>query len=161
VQAKEGVVDYLNRLLTNELTAINQYFLQAEIVESQGFPRLYRELKRLAFEEMKETEELIEHIIYLEGMPNLQRLGPVNIGENVEEHLRAALELERAQDQLLSEAIDHCSRAGDYTTRTLLERKIVEERLHIDWVETQLDTIGLVGLPNYLTQQMKDGEAGE
>jgi bacterioferritin len=94
-------------------------------------------------------------------MPNLQRLGPVNIGENVEEHLRADLELERGQDQLLGEAIDHCSRAGDHTTRTLLERKIVEERLHIDWVETQLDTIGLVGLPNYLTQQMKDADAGE
>jgi bacterioferritin len=158
VQAKEGVVDYLNRLLTNELTAINQYFLQAEIVENQGFPRLYKELKRLAIEEMKEAEELIELILYLEGMPNLQRLGPVNIGENVQEHLQADLELERGQDALLTEAIDHCSKVGDYTTRTILERKIEEERLHIDWVETQLETIGLVGLPNYLSQQIKPPE---
>ena len=155
MQAKEGVVDYLNRLLTNELTAINQYFLQAEIVENQGFPRLYRELKRLAIEEMKEAEEMIEHILYLEGMPNLQRLGPVNIGENVQEHLQADLELERAQDKLLAEAIDHCSKVGDYTTRTILERKIEEEKAHIDWVETELETIGLVGLPNYLAQQIK------
>jgi bacterioferritin len=159
VQAKEGVVDFLNRLLTNELTAINQYFLQAEIVENQGFPRLYQELKRLSIEEMKEAEELIEHILYLEGLPNLQRLGPVNIGENVQEHLQADLALERAQDQLLTEAIDHCSRVGDYTTRTLLERKIAEERLHIDWVETQLETIGLVGLANYLSQQIKPPDA--
>jgi bacterioferritin len=156
VQAREGVVDYLNRLLTNELTAINQYFLQAEIVEHQGFPRLYTELKRLAIGEMKEAEELIEHILYLEGMPNLQRLGPVTIGENVQEHLQADLELERGQDALLTEAIDHCTKVGDYTTRTLLERKIEEERLHIDWVETQLETIGLVGLPNYLAQHMKE-----
>lgn len=155
MQAKEGVVDYLNRLLTNELTAINQYFLQAEIVENQGFPRLYKELKRLAIEEMKEAEELIEHILYLEGMPNLQRLGPVNIGENVQEHLEQDLQLEVGQDALLAEAIEHCSRVGDFTTRTILERKIEEEKAHIDWVETELETIGQVGLQNYLTQQIK------
>ena len=158
MQAKEGVVDYLNRLLTNELTAINQYFLQAEIVEHQGFPRLYRELKRLSIEEMKEAEEMIEHILYLEGLPNLQRLGPVNIGENVEEHLQVDLELEKAQDALLAEAIEHCSKVGDYTTRTILERKIEEEKAHIDWVETELETIGLIGLPNYLAQQIKKAD---
>jgi bacterioferritin len=158
VQAKEGVVDYLNRLLTNELTAINQYFLQAEIVEHQGFPRLYRELKRLSIEEMKEAEEMIEHILYLEGMPNLQRLGPVNIGETIEEHLQADLTLEKAQDALLAEAIEHCSKVGDYTTRTILERKIEEEKSHIDWVETELETIGLIGLPNYLAQQIKKAD---
>ena len=158
MQAKEGVVDYLNRLLTNELTAINQYFLQAEIVESQGIPRLYRELKRLSIEEMKEAEEMIEHILYLEGMPNLQRLGPVNIGETVQEHLEADLALEKGQDALLAEAIEHCSRVADYTTRTILERKIEEEKAHIDWVETELETIGLIGLPNYLAQQIKKAD---
>ena len=156
MQAREGVVDFLNRLLTNELTAINQYFLQAEICENQGLPRLYRELKRLSIEEMKEAEEIIQHILYLEGMPNLQRIGPVRIGENVEEHLRADLELELGQDALLAEAINHCSTVGDYTTRTILERKIEEEKGHIDWVETQLDLIGQVGLNNYLTQQIKE-----
>ena len=158
MQAREGVVDFLNRLLTNELTAINQYFLQAEICENQGFPRLYRELKRLSIEEMKEAEEIIEHILYLEGMPNLQRIGPVRIGENVEEHLRADLELELGQDALLAEAINHCSTVGDYTTRTILERKIEEEKGHIDWVETELETIRLVGLTNYLSQQIKKAD---
>ena len=158
MQAKEGVVDYLNRLLTNELTAINQYFLQAEIVESQGFPRLYRELKRLSIEEMKEAEEMIEHILYLEGMPNLQRLGPVNIGETVLEHLQADLALEKGQDALLAEAIEHCAKVGDYTTRSILERKIEGEKAHIDWVETELETIGLIGLPNYLAQQIKKAD---
>ncbi|HEV8638689.1 MAG TPA: bacterioferritin [Chloroflexota bacterium] len=158
MQAKEGVVDYLNRLLTNELTAINQYFLQAEICENWGFPRLYRELKRLAIEEMREAEELIEHILYFEGLPNLQRLGQIRVGENVQEHLEAALELEKGQNQLLTEAIDHCSKVGDYTTRTILERKIEGEKAHIDWVETELETIGHVGLPNYLAQQIKKAD---
>ena len=158
MQAKEGVVDYLNRLLTNELTAINQYFLQAEIVESQGFPRLYRELKRLSIEEMKEAEEMIEHILYLEGMPNLQRLGPVNIGENVQEHIEADLALEKAQDALLAEAIEHCSKVGDHTTRAILERKIEEEKAHIDWAETELEVIKQLGLPHYLAQQIKKAD---
>jgi bacterioferritin len=156
VQAREGVVDRLNALLANELTAINQYFLQAEMCEHWGFPRLYKELKRLSIEEMKEAEGLIEHILYLDGLPNLQRLNDLRIGENVEEHLRGDLELELAQDALLAEAIAHCSQVGDYTTRTILERKIEEEKEHIDWVETQLDLIQRVGLANYLSQQIKD-----
>lgn len=159
MQAKEGVVDRLNQLLTNELTAINQYFLQAEICENWGFDRLYRALKRLSIEEMKEAEELLEHILYLEGMPNMQRLGPIRIGENVREHLEADLELERAQDQLLAETIEHCSQVADYTTRSILERKIEEEKDHIDWLEKQLETINQVGLANYLAQQIKEPEA--
>jgi bacterioferritin len=156
VQAKEGVVDRLNALLANELTAINQYFLQAEMCEHWGLPRLYKELKRLSIEEMKEAEELIGHIFYLDGLPNLQRLNQLRIGENVEEHLRGDLELELAQDALLTEAIEHCSRVADHTTRSILERKIEEEKEHIDWVETQLDLIQRVGLQNYLSQQIKD-----
>jgi bacterioferritin len=156
VQAREGVVDRLNALLANELTAINQYFLQAEMCEHWGLPRLYKELKRLSIEEMKEAEELIGHIFYLDGLPNLQRLNQLRIGENVEEHLRGDLELELAQDALLAEAIEHCSRVGDHTTRSILERKIEEEKAHIDWVETQLDLIQRVGLQNYLSQQIKD-----
>src|SRR5438128_12373483 len=112
MQAREGVVDRLNALLANELTAINQYFLQAEICEHWGLPRLYKELKRLSIEEMREAEGLIEHILYLDGLPNLQRLNQLRIGENVEEHLRGALELELGQDALLAEAIEHCPRGG-------------------------------------------------
>lgn len=159
MQAKPGVVDWLNTILTNELTAINQYFLQAEMCEHWGYPRLYRKLRALSIEEMKEAEELVEHILYLEGLPNLQRLNQVRIGETVEEHLQLDLQLERDQDQVLTEAIVHCTQAGDYTTRHLLEEKIREEKEHISWLETQLDTIRQVGLAHYLSQQITDAEA--
>ena len=157
MQAKEGVVDRLNAILANELTAINQYFLQGEMCENWGFPRLYKEMKRLSIEEMKEAEKLIEYILYLEGLPNVQRLNALRIGENAEEHIRGDLELERAQNELLAEAIQHCTQVGDFATRTLLERKIEEEQQHIDWAETQLEIIRTVGLQNYLSQQIKDG----
>jgi bacterioferritin len=156
MQAKQGVVDRLNVILTNELTAINQYFIQAEMCEHWGYTRLYHRLRALSIEEMKEAEELIEHILYLEGLPNLQRLNQVGVGENVEEHLQLDLQLELGQDQVLAEAIEHCTTVGDYTTRTILEEKIKEEKEHISWLETQLDTIRQIGLAHYLSQQLKD-----
>ncbi|MEW6582781.1 MAG: bacterioferritin [Actinomycetota bacterium] len=155
MEAKPGVVDRLNAILTNELTAINQYFLQAEMCEHWGLHRLYGELRRLSVEEMREAEELVEHILYLEGVPNLQRLGTVRVGENVVEHLELDLDLERTQDAALAEAIAHCAEVGDFTTRRLLEKKIEEEKEHISWVETQLDAIRIVGLENYLAQQLE------
>lgn len=156
MQAKEGVVDRLNEILTNELTAINQYFLQAEMCEHWGYRRLYQKLRGLSIEEMKETELLIEHILYLEGMPNVQRLGTIRVGENVEEHLRVDLEHEKLQDQALAQAIVHCNQVGDHTTREILEEKIKDEKEHISWLETQLDTIGQIGLQNYLSQQIRE-----
>ena len=159
MQAKPGVVDWLNTLLTNELTAINQYFVQGEMCAHWGLEGLYQELRRLSIEEMREAEQLIEHIFYLEGLPNLQRLNQVQIGETVEEHLRLDLQLERSQDEALTQAIEHCGRVGDYTTRGLLEQKIIEEKEHISWLETQLDTIEQVGLQHYLAQHLrKDGD---
>lgn len=155
MQAKPGVIDWLNTLLTNELTAINQYFVQAEMCAHWGLEGLYHHLRRLSIEEMREAEQLIEHIFYLEGLPNLQRLNGVQIGETVEEHLQLDLQLERNQDQALAQAIEHCDQVGDYTTRTLLEQKIVEEKEHISWLETQLDTIEQVGLQNYLAQHLR------
>jgi bacterioferritin len=144
--------------LTNELTAINQYFLQAEMCEHWGYPRLYRELRRLSIDEMKEAEEILEHILYLDGIPNMQRLNQVRVGENVEEHFQLDLDLEKNQDKVLTDAIVHCAQVGDYTTRNLLEEKIREEKDHIDWLETQLDTIKQIGLTPYLTQQIKKGD---
>src|SRR5687767_3286886 len=119
VQAKPGVVDWLNTILTNELTAINQYFLQAEMCEHWGFTRLYHKLRNLSIEEMKEAEEVLEHILYLEGIPNMQRLNQVRVGQTVAEHLQLDLDLERSQDQVLTDAIVHCAQVGDYTTRHL------------------------------------------
>jgi bacterioferritin len=115
IQGKEGVVDRLNQLLTNERTATNQSFPQAEMCENRGFPRLDRDLERLSVEEMKEAEEVMEHILSLEGMPNVQRLGQVRIGRSIQEHLEADLELEGNRVRALAEAIDHCPSSA--TTR--------------------------------------------
>jgi bacterioferritin len=159
MKAKQGVVDLLNTALTTELTAINQYFLAAKMCANWGFARLHDKLRQLCFEEMKDTEELIEHILYLEGLPNMQRLNQVRVGEAVPEILQAGLELEQGAVAFLQTAIEHCARVGDYTTRAMFEEMIQDEETHVDWFETQLETIRLVGLEQYLSQQiLKDGD---
>lgn len=159
MEAKPGVIDYLNNILTNELTAINQYFVHAEMCENWGYERLYHKLRALSISEMRDAEELIEHILYLEGVPNVQRLGQVRVGETVPEQLRLILEDERNAVNTLREAIAHCVQVGDFTTRNKLEEMIREEEEHINWLETQLATIGQVGVENYLTQQIKREES--
>lgn len=155
MQAKPGVVDLLNQHLTIELTAINQYFLAAKQCENWGFQRLHDRFRELSFEEMKDTEGIIEHILYLEGVPNMQRLNQVRVGESVPEILQAGLELERGAVDFLRGAIEHCAREGDYTTRAMFEETIQDEERHVDFFETQLETIGLVGLEQYLSQQIR------
>ena len=154
MKAKEGVVDRLNALLTNDLTAINQYFVQAEMCKNWGYERLYQKLREASFGEMKDAQRLIRHILYLEGVPNLQRLGTVRVGENVPEHLELDLQIEHQAVDTLAEAIAHCTQVGDYTTRAILEEMIQAEDEDIDWLETQLETIKQVGLENYLAQQI-------
>jgi bacterioferritin len=158
MKAKEGVLDLLNASLTIELTAINQYFLNAKQCDNWGFARLHDKFRALSMEEMKDTEELIEHILYLEGLPNMQRLNQIRVGETVPELLEAGLELERGAVQHLVGAIEHCARVGDFTTRGMFEEMIRDEETHVDWFETQLDTIRLVGLENYLAQQIVKDE---
>ena len=155
MQAKPGVVDLLNQSLTIELTAINQYFLAAKQCANWGFERLHERFRELSFEEMKDTEELIEHILYLEGVPNMQRLNQVRVGESVPEILQAGLDLERGAVEHLRGAIEHTAREGDFTTRGMFEEMIRDEERHVDWFETQLETIKLVGLEQYLSQQIK------
>lgn len=154
MKAKPGVVDLLNRHLTVELTAINTYFLQAEMCRSWGYERLYERLRALSLDEMKDTEDLVTHILYLEGLPNLQRLNDIAIGENVLECLEADLGLEKEAVTGLAEAIEHCQSVGDFTTRAKLEEMIQDEERHVDYFETQLETIGQIGLQNYLAQQV-------
>ncbi len=156
MRAKEGVLDRLNNVLTNELTAINQYFLHAEMCKNWGYERLYHKFREFSIEEMRDVEELIEHILYLEGVPNLQRLGTVQVGETALEHLQLDAEQERAAVATLTEAIAHCGQVGDYTTRGKLEDMVRGEEEQLDWLETQLDTIRQVGLENYLSQQIED-----
>jgi bacterioferritin len=154
MKAKEGVLDLLNSVLTTELTAINQYFANAKMCANWGFSRLHDKFRSLAMDEMKDTEEIIEHILYLEGVPNMQRLNTVQLGETVQEQLEAGLRLEQGAVDFLRGAIEHCASVNDFTTRAKFEEMIQDEETHVDWFETQLETIGQVGLERYLTQQI-------
>jgi bacterioferritin len=158
MKAKEGVVDLLNETLTIEMTAINQYFLAGEQCANWGFPRLRQTFRGLSFEEMKDTQELVQHILYLEGLPNMQRLNQVLAGENVLELLRAGLALELGAVDHLRRAIAHCAEVADFTTRAFFEEMIVGEEKHVDLFETQLAAIDAVGIERYLAQQITDGE---
>ncbi|MPZ13151.1 MAG: bacterioferritin [Chloroflexi bacterium] len=155
MRAKEGVLDLLNQVLTNELTAINQYFVHAEMIKNWGYHRLFERLRAFSIEEMRDAEQLIGHILYLEGLPNLQRLGTVRVGENAEEDLRLDVQQEAEAVETLRQSITHCQQVGDYTTRGILEQMVREQEQHIDWLETQLDTIRQVGGENYLAQQIE------
>ncbi|RMH37631.1 MAG: bacterioferritin [Nitrospirae bacterium] len=158
MKAKEGVIDFLNKILTNELTAINQYFVHAELCQHWGYERLYRKVRMHAIDEMKHAEEIIEHILYLEGIPNMQRLGTVTVGETVPEQFDVDLKLELENVALLREAVAHCANVGDFTTRHKLEEILKSEEEHIDWLETQRETIKQVGLEHYLREQIKKEE---
>ena len=156
MKAKQGVVDFLNKLLTEELTVINQYFLHAKMCDNWGYDRLEHKVKERSFSEMKDADKIIEHILYLEGLPNVQRLGTVQVGETVPEQLKVDLKKEKEMVKLLTEGIQHCTKVGDFTTRHMLEDMVEDEDEHIDWIETQQETIKQVGLENYLSEQIKE-----
>lgn len=154
MKAREGVVDLLNGSLTVELTAINQYFLAARQCANWGFTRLEKLFRDLSLDEMKDTQAMIDHILYLEGLPNMQRLNQVRVGQTVPELLEAGLALELGAVEHLRGAIEHCQRVGDYTTRGMFEAMIRDEETHVDLFETQLEALRLVGLERYLAQQL-------
>ena len=150
------VVSYLNQALKQELTAINQYFLHAKVFEHMGLKRLYEHEYKESIDEMKHADKLIERILFLDGLPNLQDLGKLLIGENVPEMLRADLTLEQSARPMYQDAIAYCENVRDYVSRELLERILENEEEHIDWLETQLALIDGVGLQNYLQSNMYD-----
>ncbi|MEE2766324.1 MAG: bacterioferritin [Pseudomonadota bacterium] len=154
MQGNNKVIEYLNRVLTNELTAINQYFLHARMYRNWGLKELDQHEYHESVDEMKHADKLIERILFLEGLPNLQNLGKLMIGENVEEILRCDLTLEIQACPLLREAIEYSESVQDYVTRELLEEILDSEEAHIDWLETQLDLIEKVGLQNYNQSKM-------
>ena len=154
MRAKPGVIDFLNQIVTNELTAINQYFIHGAMAKNWGYDRLHDKLRELSIEEMRDVEQLVNHILYLEGLPNLQRLGQVRVGESAEENLRLALELENTAVGTYAEAIAHCAQQADFTTRGILEGMLREEEEQVDWLETQLESIRQIGIENYLSQQL-------
>ncbi len=155
MKAKEGVIDLLNKVLTADLTAINQYFVHAKMCENWGYERLQEKVRKRSFDEMKDADELIEHILYLEGVPNMQRLGTVHVGETVPEQFKLDLKAEQEMLKMLSDGVAHCTKVGDYTTRHMLEDMAKDVDEHIDWIETQMETIKQVGVENYLSEQIK------
>ncbi len=155
MKGNADVVVHLNRVLRNEPTAINQYFLHARMFDNWGFARLGEHEREESIDEMKHADRLIRRILFLEGLPNLQDLDKLLVGENVKEALECDLALERRAHPMLREAIAHCESVSDYVTREILEDILESEEEHIDFLETQLDLIVDVGLQNYLQSQMK------
>lgn len=148
------VIEYLNKALKNELTSINQYFLHARLLENWGFAKLGQHEYAESIDEMKHADRLLQRILALEGLPNLQDLGKLYIGENVEEILRGDLRLEQIAHPLYKEAVGYCESCGDYATRDLLAAILSSEEEHIGWLEMQLGLIQRLGLPGYLQAQL-------
>jgi bacterioferritin len=156
MKGHDDIIELLNEVLTAELTAINQYFIDAKMAQNWGYHRLAERFREDSIDEMKDADELIERILYLEGMPNLQRLGTVRVGETITEKLQLALEVERAAVERLNGGVARCTELGDTGSRELLAKILVGEEEHADWVETQLELIEQLGEPLYLSTQVHD-----
>ena len=148
------VIEILNDVLTAELTAINQYFIHAKMCENWGYVRLGEYVRHESIDEMKHADQLIDRILFLEGLPNMQRLNPVRVGETVPEQFDLDLQLEYDAVKRLNDGIAACVAAGDNASRHLLEEILVSEEEHADWLEAQIELIRQIGEQNYLAQQL-------
>ena len=157
MQGDRKVIEFLNRVLRNELTAINQYFLHARMLEDWGYEVLGKKEYEESIEEMEHADELIKRILFLEGLPNLQDLGKLRIGENLREILECDLKLEHEAIPDLRDGIAHCEQVRDYPSRDLMVKILADEEEHVDWLETQLSLIDQMGEQNYLQSQARSG----
>lgn len=158
MKGDKKIIDILNDVLTAELTSINQYFVHAEMCESWGYERLQKVIRKHSIGEMKHAEELIERILFLEGIPNVQKLDKIFIGESVPEIFKTDLALEMGALPRLNKGIEECRALGDNNSRHLLEEILHDEEEHVDWLEAQLALIEQVGAQNYLAQQIREQE---
>ncbi len=149
------VLEILNDLLTNELTSVNQYFIHARMCENWGYKRLGEKVRAESIDEMKHADQLIQRILYLDGVPNLQKLNKVNVGQTVQEQLTLDLDLEKGAIKFLNDGIETVRSLGDHGSFELMVDILTSEEEHADWLEAQLALIDQVGLQNYLAQQIR------
>ena len=156
MKGRPEIIDALNEVLTGELTAVNQYFVHARMCENWGYQKLYKHIRAESIDEMKHADQLIERVLYLEGIPNVQRLSKINIGQTVPEQLKLDLEVEKQALTRLNTSIELCRNLGDNGSRHLLEEILESEEKHVNWLEAQLSLIEQVGEAQYLAQQIDE-----
>ena len=159
MKGSKEVLEVLNEVLAGELVAINQYFLHAKMCKNWGYDRLAKKLRDESIDEMKHADAIIDRILFLEGVPNLQRLDKLHIGETVPEQLKCDLDLEHRAIDRLREGIEACRNKGDRTSEDLLADILEAEEEHVDWIETQLQLIDTLGEKHYLAQQLREGNS--
>lgn len=161
MKGDEKVIEFLNKALTNELTAINQYWLHYRVLDNWGVQRLAEYERHESIDEMKHADMLADRVLFLEGLPNFQAINRLKVGETVEEILKADLALEMEAIPLLRDAIAHCETVRDYTSREIFERILESEEEHVDFLEKQFDMIERMGLQNYVQLQSKPAGDGD
>ncbi|MAX66150.1 MAG: bacterioferritin [Bacteriovoracaceae bacterium] len=159
MKGSQKVIDALNEVLTRELTAINQYFLHARMLQDWGLEKIGKLEYEASIDEMKHADELIKRILFLEGLPNVQKLGKVRVGQNIKEILESDLAVETEAVPALKEHIKLCETEGDYVSRDLFTSILASEEEHVDWLETQLGLLNKVGEQNYIQSQMEPDKA--